>query len=109
MILSTKPNLVLYVAGVDTHMNDKLGYLCMTSSGLYARDLYTFDMCASRGIPVAAVIGGGYSEDKEELSARHSIVVRAAKQVWQQRRLFQTFKPSTVSSSHSIQQATTTC
>lgn len=35
----------------------------------------------SRGVPVAAVIGGGYSRDIDKLALRHSIVHRAATQV----------------------------
>lgn len=35
----------------------------------------------SRGVPVAAVIGGGYSRDIDKLALRHSIVHRAAAQV----------------------------
>lgn len=35
----------------------------------------------SKGVPVAAVIGGGYSRDIDKLALRHSIVHRAATQV----------------------------
>lgn len=35
----------------------------------------------SRGVPVAAVIGGGYSRDIDKLALRHSIMHRAAVQV----------------------------
>lgn len=34
-----------------------------------------------RGVPIAAVIGGGYSRDIDRLALRHSIVHRAATQV----------------------------
>lgn len=36
----------------------------------------------SKGVPVATVIGGGYSRDINKLALRHSIVHRAATQVW---------------------------
>ena len=49
--------------------------------GLYQRDLYVMKTVVSRGVPVAAVIGGGYSRDIDELAIRHSIVHRAATQV----------------------------
>lgn len=35
----------------------------------------------SKGVPVAAVIGGGYLRDIDKLALRHSIVHRAATQV----------------------------
>lgn len=34
-----------------------------------------------RGVPIATVIGGGYSRDIDKLALRHSIVHRAATQV----------------------------
>lgn len=49
--------------------------------GLYQRDLYVIQTAVSRGIPVATVIGGGYSQDLDKLALRHSIVHRAATKV----------------------------
>uniref|UniRef100_UPI0037E75313 uncharacterized protein SYNPCC7002_A1628 n=1 Tax=Semicossyphus pulcher TaxID=241346 RepID=UPI0037E75313 len=79
-----RPDLVLYDAGVDPHREDELGRLCLTDQGLYRRDLYVLKTVVSRGVPVAAVIGGGYSRDIEKLAVRHSIVHRAATQVWRE-------------------------
>ncbi|XP_020490531.2 uncharacterized protein SYNPCC7002_A1628 [Labrus bergylta] len=79
-----RPDLVLYDAGVDPHREDELGRLRLTDHGLYQRDLYVLKTVVSRGIPVAAVIGGGYSRDIDILAARHSIVHRAATQVWRE-------------------------
>lgn len=41
-----------------------------------------FQQCLRRGVPVASVIGGGYSSDLQQLSIRHTIVHRAAVKVW---------------------------
>ncbi|XP_074535122.1 uncharacterized protein SYNPCC7002_A1628 isoform X2 [Halichoeres trimaculatus] len=68
--------------GVDPHHEDELGRLRLTDQGLYQRDLYVLKTVVSRGVPVAAVIGGGYSRDIDKLAVRHSIVHRAATQVW---------------------------
>ncbi|XP_032358705.1 uncharacterized protein SYNPCC7002_A1628 isoform X1 [Etheostoma spectabile] len=76
------PDLVLYDAGVDPHWEDELGRLRLTDQGLYQRDLYVMKTVVSRGVPVAAVIGGGYSRDIDKLALRHSILHRAATQVW---------------------------
>lgn len=102
-----RPDLVLYDAGVDPHRDDELGRLRLTDRGdrwqlrhrivhlhpraisndrvrlpgLYQRDLYVMKSVVSRGVPLAAVIGGGYSRDIDVLAARHSIVHRAATQV----------------------------
>ncbi|XP_033969100.1 uncharacterized protein SYNPCC7002_A1628 [Trematomus bernacchii] len=83
LLLETfRPDLVLYDAGVDPHWEDELGRLRLTDQGLYQRDLYVMKTVVSRGVPVAAVIGGGYSRDDDKLALRHSILHRAATQVW---------------------------
>ncbi|XP_048777185.1 uncharacterized protein SYNPCC7002_A1628-like isoform X2 [Ostrea edulis] len=82
---SFKPDLVLYDAGVDPHEKDELGKLNLTDKGLFQRDWFVIDSCVSRGIPVATVIGGGYDRDVNRLALRHTIVHRAATQVWHSR------------------------
>ena len=72
-----RPDLVLYNAGVDPHRGDRLGRLCLSSTGLLNRDRLVLDACLRRGIPVATVIGGGY-DDLDPLVDRHSLVFRAA-------------------------------
>lgn len=99
---SFRPDLVLYDAGVDPHQDDELGRLRLTDEGepivgvnlptstflnlfctpgLYQRDLYVMQAVVRKGIPVATVIGGGYSRDIDKLAIRHSIVHRAAARV----------------------------
>lgn len=109
-----RPDLVLYDAGVDPHWEDELGKLRLTDrgerlnnkhlqiifklllndceylSGLFQRDLYVMKSVVSRGVPVAAVIGGGYSRDIDKLALRHSILHRAAAQVQTRRRCWMT-------------------
>ncbi|MEM6855376.1 MAG: histone deacetylase, partial [Planctomycetota bacterium] len=77
-----EPDLVLYDAGVDVHADDKLGKLCLTDEGVYARDRYVLESCRAHGIPTACVIGGGYHVDHHILARRHSTVHRAATAVW---------------------------
>jgi acetoin utilization deacetylase AcuC-like enzyme len=72
-----RPDLVLYNAGVDPHRTDRLGRLCLSSTGLINRDRLVLDACLRRRIPVATVIGGGY-DDLSPLVERHSLVFRAA-------------------------------
>ena len=78
-----KPSFVLYDAGVDPHMHDLLGRLCLTDQDLFDRDLFVLtEVCIKRKIPCATVIGGGYSSDLQELARRHTIVHRAADVTW---------------------------
>ena len=68
---SFKPDAVIYDAGVDIHCNDDLGHLDISTQGVLARDKLVFDYCELRGIPIAAVIGGGYQRDIEALVNVH--------------------------------------
>ena len=76
------PDLVLYVAGVDVHSNDKLGRLSIDDEGLFERELTVLNFFKKRDIPLASVMGGGYSSDKNELAERHATVVKVAHQLW---------------------------
>ncbi|WP_375464901.1 histone deacetylase [uncultured Methylobacterium sp.] len=71
------PDLVFYNAGVDPHRDDRLGRLSLTDAGLYARDRFVVGQARARGIPLVAVIGGGYSHDVAALAARHALVFQA--------------------------------
>ncbi|XP_015241873.1 PREDICTED: uncharacterized protein SYNPCC7002_A1628-like isoform X1 [Cyprinodon variegatus] len=84
LLQTFRPDLVLYDAGVDPHWEDELGRLRLTDQGLYQRDLYVMKTAVSAGVPVATVIGGGYSRDIDKLALRHSIVHRAASEVWRE-------------------------
>ena len=73
-----EPDLVLYDAGVDPHHADRLGKLALTDAGLLRRDRYVLECCRAHDVPVACVIGGGYSDDHHLLAARHATLHRAA-------------------------------
>jgi acetoin utilization deacetylase AcuC-like enzyme len=87
LLSQIKPDLVLYDAGVDPHLSDRLGKLALTDHGIFDRDLQVLDTCVSQGYPVACVIGGGYAEDLNSLVYRHSLLHRAASQVYRAYRL----------------------
>ena len=72
------PDIVLYDAGVDIFQDDKLGNLQVSLEGIRQRDLMVLNHYRKLITPVATVIGGGYSKDKEELAERHSIVFEIA-------------------------------
>ena len=82
LLSEIKPDLVLYDAGVDPHIGDRLGKLALTDAGIYRRDMQVLSTCVSQGFPVASVIGGGYCEDMRSLVYRHSLLHRAASEVY---------------------------
>ncbi len=66
-ILDThRPEIVLYQAGADPFMGDRLGTLKLSKEGLRRRDDFILAECRRRSIPVAGTLGGGYAEDPED-------------------------------------------
>mgnify|MGYP006275847643 FL=1 len=75
---AVQPDLVFYDAGVDPHVDDRLGKLALSDRGLYRRDRLVLSTCLAQDYPTACVIGGGYSDDLTSLAQRHSLLHRAA-------------------------------
>ncbi|MBL1173854.1 histone deacetylase family protein [Pantanalinema sp. GBBB05] len=87
LLTQVQPDLVLYDAGVDPHVGDRLGKLALTNTGLFRREMQVLTTCLTQGYPVACVIGGGYAEDMSALVYRHSLLHRAATEVYYHYRL----------------------
>ncbi|MBC7825670.1 MAG: histone deacetylase, partial [Candidatus Parcubacteria bacterium] len=87
LLSQVKPDLVFYDAGVDPHMCDRLGKLSLTDTGLFRREMQVLTTCVSLGYPVACVIGGGYADDMDALVYRHSLLHRAASDIYRHYRL----------------------
>lgn len=76
-----RPDLLLYLSGVDPLKEDRLGRLALTHEGLAERDRMVFEMCRRRGIPVAIAIGGGYAVPIEASVAAYAATFRVARDV----------------------------
>ena len=76
------PDILIYDAGVDVHKNDKLGNLNLTSKGILERDKMVLSFFKNKFIPIATVIGGGYSDNNIELAKRHSIIFQAVNEIF---------------------------
>lgn len=87
LLTAVQPDLVLYDAGVDPHLCDRLGKLALTDTGLFRREMQVLSTCVAAGYPVACVIGGGYGDKMEDLVYRHSLLHRAASDVYRHHRL----------------------
>jgi acetoin utilization deacetylase AcuC-like enzyme len=87
LLSEVKPDLVLYDAGVDPHLGDRLGKLSLTDTGIYRREMQVLTTCISQRYPVACVIGGGYADDLDALVYRHSLIHRAASDIYRQYQL----------------------
>eukprot|EP00892_Ulva_mutabilis_P003258 jgi/Ulvmu1/1303/UM011_0030.1 len=76
------PDICLYDAGVDPHVEDDLGRLCLTTDGLFQRDKIVLERFWRKGIPVAGYVGGGYHRDLRKLAGWHTLLHRAAADCW---------------------------
>jgi acetoin utilization deacetylase AcuC-like enzyme len=65
------PDLVIYIAGADPYVGDRLGRLSLTKAGLAARDRLVLETCLQNQIPAAIVLGGGYANPVEDTVAIH--------------------------------------
>ncbi|MCR2747042.1 histone deacetylase family protein [Limnobacter parvus] len=61
-------DLVLYVAGLDAHHADRLGKLSLSDAGIEQRDRVVLHWAKKQGLPVVAVMAGGYFNDLEYLT-----------------------------------------
>ena len=75
-----RPDLVIYQAGVDPHVDDRLGRLALSDAGLACRERFVAETCIARGLPLASTLGGGYGIDRMAVARRHarSIIALAA-------------------------------
>jgi acetoin utilization deacetylase AcuC-like enzyme len=82
LLEEVRPDLAFFNAGVDPHVDDRLGRLALTDRGLWRREQLVLDTCLGAGVPVAGVIGGGYALDLDQLVRLHSILHRVASEVF---------------------------
>jgi acetoin utilization deacetylase AcuC-like enzyme len=78
LLEDVRPDLVFYNAGVDPHVDDRLGRLALTERGLWQRERLVLETCLKAGVPVAGVVGGGYAADLDQLARLHAILPRVA-------------------------------
>ncbi len=77
-----RPELILYLSGVDALVSDKLGRLSLTFDGLERRDRMVFQFCRRRGIPVSIAIGGGYADPITDSVQAYASTFRVAREVF---------------------------
>ena len=82
LFASVTPDLIFYNAGVDPHVDDRLGLLSLSDDGLRQRDRAVARACQSRDIPLMGVLGGGYQHDATKVAARHVLMVEALDEVF---------------------------
>ncbi len=81
-IAGFRPDLVLYLSGVDPLRSDTLGRLDLTFDGLAERDRLVLEFCRRRAIPVSIAIGGGYADPITDTVNAYANTFRVAREVF---------------------------
>jgi acetoin utilization deacetylase AcuC-like enzyme len=82
LLENVRPDLVFYNAGVDPHVDDRLGRLALSEQGLWRRERLVLGICLRAGVPVAGVVGGGYAAELDQLVRLHAILPQVASELF---------------------------
>lgn len=82
LIEQVQPDLIFYQSAVDVLATDKLGKLALTREGCLRRDEFVLSQAHQHHIPIAVVMGGGYSEDIEDVVEAHCNTFRLAQKIF---------------------------
>lgn len=77
-----EPDFIFFQSGVDVLATDKLGRLGLSMDGCKQRDEIVFKRAKRDGIPVVAVMGGGYSADIDTIVEAHANTFRVGIEVY---------------------------
>jgi len=77
-ITAWRADLLLYIAGADPFVGDRLGRLAVSREGLLERDRRVFAAARSAGLPVGIVCGGGYAADVGNIVDIHAATMLLA-------------------------------
>lgn len=72
------PELVIYLAGADPYVGDRLGRLALSFAGLRQRDEKVLGACRDAGVAVAIAMAGGYAEPIDDTVTIHTSTIMTA-------------------------------
>ena len=71
-----KFDFVFYVAGVDIHIDDRIGKMNISTEGIKKREDLVINNFVKNKIPLCGVLGGGYNKSFDKLVLLHSFLHR---------------------------------
>jgi len=78
IIDSSRPELILYVAGADPYEKDQIGGLSLTMEGLKRRDELVIGWATDSKVPISIVLAGGYAYEVSDTVSIHCNTIRTA-------------------------------
>ncbi|MEM7550512.1 MAG: histone deacetylase [Bacteroidota bacterium] len=76
------PEFIFFQSGVDVLATDKLGKLGLTLQGCKQRDQIVLNLAKSMNLPLVASMGGGYSENINDIVEAHANTYRLAQDLF---------------------------
>ena len=73
-----RPDAIIYLAGADPFVGDRLGYLALSKPGLAQRDRFVLRAAHAHGLPIAVCMAGGYADDIDDIVDIHFATVLEA-------------------------------
>jgi len=77
-ITAARADAVVYLAGADPFVEDRLGYLNVSKAGLLQRDEIVLNACRLARLPVTVSMAGGYAEKVDDIVDFHFSTVMSA-------------------------------
>ena len=88
-LAQARPDVVLYLGGVDVVAGDRFGRLALSRSGLAARDRFVCETVRDAGVPLCLLLSGGYARRgpggatlARETADLHATMYRQAAEVY---------------------------
>lgn len=75
-------DLVVYLAGADPFVDDRLGRLSLSKDGLLQRDELVLSTFRELKIPIVIAMAGGYAPNVADIVDIHANTIRVAKRFW---------------------------
>ena len=79
---ASRPDLIVYLAGVDPLAGDRYGRLALTRAGLHRRDRAVLSAARASGAALLLVMSGGYASTPEATADLHAVAHREARRVY---------------------------
>ena len=73
-----EPEFIVYLAGADPFVDDRLGLLSLTKDGLRQRDEFVIDFCRDQDIPISLAMAGGYAPNVNDIVDIHFATIETA-------------------------------
>ena len=77
-----RPDLLLYLAGVDVLAGDRFGRFALTLAGVRERNRAVLEWAREAGVPVVTLLAGGYNRDHALTVEAHASVVEDGLEVF---------------------------